>query len=82
MTAARQEGRRLAFVFPGQGSQRVGMGAELLQREPELLTPHLDAAEAASGLPIRRLCAEGPPAELTRTEAAQPALLAVALALA
>jgi [acyl-carrier-protein] S-malonyltransferase len=71
----------LAFLFPGQGSQRVGMGAELLASEPELFEQYLAQANAASGLPIRRYCLEGPQEALTDTSVAQPALFAVSLAL-
>ena len=70
----------LAFLYPGQGSQQAGMGADLLRTEP-YLEHYFAQAQAASGLPIRRLCLEGPMIELTRTEAAQPALFAVSLAL-
>jgi len=71
----------VAFLFPGQGSQKVGMGAGLLESEGELLAGYLAQAEAASGQPIRRLCLEGPIEALTRTEVAQPALFCVALAM-
>lgn len=57
------------------------MGADLLESEPELLEHYLAQAEAASGLPIRRYCLEGPIEALTRTDVAQPALFAISLAL-
>jgi [acyl-carrier-protein] S-malonyltransferase len=73
---------KLTFLLPGQGSQKVGMGADVLAERPEALEGYLEQAEAASGLPIRRLCLEGPIDELTATEVAQPALFCVALAMA
>jgi len=73
--------RKLAFVFPGQGSQQVGMGLKLREARPDLFDRYLAEAERASALPIGRLCLAGPQEELTRTEVAQPALFAVSLAL-
>lgn len=71
---------KIAFLFPGQGSQRVGMGSELLEAEPGLFGRYMDQAAEASGLPIRKLSLEGPMEELTRTDVAQPALFALSLA--
>ena len=71
---------KTAFVFPGQGSQKVGMGSDLLEAAPDVFEHYLSMADEASGLEIRRLCLEGPIEELTSTDAAQPALFATSLA--
>lgn len=73
---------KLAFVFPGQGSQKVGMGSDLLQANSELYDRYLNKADEISGLPIREYSLEGPADSLTRTDAAQPALFALSLAVA
>jgi [acyl-carrier-protein] S-malonyltransferase len=72
---------KTAFLFPGQGSQRVGMGADLLQARPDLFDRYFEQADASAGLPIRALALEGPIEELTRTDVAQPALFALSLAI-
>jgi [acyl-carrier-protein] S-malonyltransferase len=71
---------KTAFLFPGQGSQRVGMGADLLEARPDLFDRYVDQAAEAAGLDVRKLCLEGPMEELTSTDAAQPALFATSLA--
>ena len=73
---------KVAFLFPGQGSQKVGMGADLLEARPDVYERYLSQADEASGLPIRKLCLEGPIEELTATDAAQPALFATSLSVA
>jgi len=77
-----QRAGKLAFVFPGQGSQKVGMGSDMLAALPEVFNRYLAQADESSGLDIRRLCLEGPIEDLTATEAAQPALFATSLAVA
>ena len=73
---------KTAFVFPGQGSQRVGMGAELCEARPDLFDRYLDLAGEAAGIDVRALALAGPIEQLTRTDVAQPALFALSLALA
>jgi [acyl-carrier-protein] S-malonyltransferase len=68
-----------AFVFPGQGSQSVGMGRALTSASPAAASVFA-AADAALGEPISRLAFDGPAQDLDRTENAQPALLATSLA--
>lgn len=68
-----------AWVFPGQGSQVVGMGLALAQKYPEIAALY-DQADQILGYPLSRLCFEGPEAELTRTDNAQPALLLTSIA--
>ncbi len=70
---------QIAFVFPGQGSQSVGMGRALAESSPEAAAVFA-AADAALGEPITRLAWEGPEEDLNRTENAQPALLAASIA--
>ncbi len=70
---------REAWVFPGQGSQQVGMGRDLY--EAYLAARDLlDEGDAVLGYPLTRLCFEGPEESLHQTVHAQPAIMAVSLA--
>jgi len=68
----------LGVLFPGQGSQFVGMGADLFEARPGLLG---DRSDQILGWSLREMCLEGPEQDLTRTEHAQPALFALSYAL-
>lgn len=68
-----------AFIFPGQGSQAVGMGAALAAASP-VARELFEEVDEALGQALFRLMTEGPEADLTLTENAQPAIMANALA--
>ena len=69
----------MALVFPGQGSQAVGMG-KALASDFAAARAVFDEIDAALGQTLSRLMFEGPESELTLTANAQPALMAVSLA--
>ena len=71
----------IAFVFPGQGSQQVGMGGSLASNFPECHET-FEQADAALGMSLSTLCFEGPADQLMLTEYTQPALVAVSVAAA
>ncbi len=70
---------KTAYVFPGQGAQRVGMGLDLYQEYP-LARNAFDEADATLGFPLSHLCFEGPEEELKRTDNVQPAILVTSIA--
>jgi [acyl-carrier-protein] S-malonyltransferase len=70
---------KIAFCFPGQGSQDVGMGQAIAAEFPEARAVFEDASDAV-GFDVAKLCFEGPLEELTRTDKQQPALVATSIA--
>jgi [acyl-carrier-protein] S-malonyltransferase len=63
----------IAVLFPGQGSQSIGMGREFLEADPQC-AQLMEAAEASCGLPLKRIIMDGPMEELTRAVCLQPAI--------
>jgi [acyl-carrier-protein] S-malonyltransferase len=73
-------GRKVAFMFPGQGSFDPGMGREIAEAEPAAMAVY-ERGSAASGLDLKRLCFNGTQEELMETEVQQPALVTTSLAI-
>ncbi len=74
-----KQAAKFAFVFPGQGSQQVGMGYALCQSSPEARAV-FEEADAALGMSLSQLCFEGPESELRQTINAQPAIMTTSIA--
>jgi [acyl-carrier-protein] S-malonyltransferase len=72
------QNKTIAVLFPGQGSQFIGMGKEFLESGSEAVEL-MDLAESISEAPLRKLCLEGPMEELTKAVNLQPALTAINL---
>ena len=70
---------KTAFVFPGQGSQKVGMLQDLYNEFP-IVKERFDQADQALGYSISKLCFEGPDTELLKTANTQPAILTASVA--
>lgn len=71
--------KKIAFLFPGQGSQKVGMGQDLYQ-DLDTAKTIFETADTITGLPVSQLCFEGPMEALTETINLQPAVTTVNLA--
>ncbi|NUN68310.1 MAG: ACP S-malonyltransferase [Bacteroidetes bacterium] len=70
----------VAYIFPGQGSQYVGMGKDLYDAYPSVKKLY-DEADAILGVPLSRICFEGPEEELKQTKNTQPAIFLHSVAL-
>jgi len=71
---------KIAYLFPGQGAQHVGMGKDVYEKFEDVRAL-FGRAESATGLAIGKLCFEGPLEELSRTDLAQPAIFTVSAAM-
>jgi [acyl-carrier-protein] S-malonyltransferase len=71
---------KIAYLFPGQGSQYVGMAKEFIENFPESKEV-FDIASAALGFDLAQLCMHGPSETLNKTENTQPAILATSIAI-
>lgn len=72
--------KQIAFIFPGQGAQYVGMGKDFYDQEP-LAREVFQEADDTLGIHLTRLCHEGPESALMQTEITQPAILATSVAM-
>src|SRR5271156_1874110 len=79
MTTASPPNSLLAFLFPGQGSQAVGMGKDLAEKYP-IARQTFEEADEALGYKLSQLCFEGPEDQLRLTEVTQPAILTASVA--
>lgn len=70
--------KKTAILFPGQGSQYIGMGQALIEADQDAAAL-LEMAEEVSGFPLKKLCLEGPMEDLTRVLHLQPTMTAINL---
>jgi [acyl-carrier-protein] S-malonyltransferase len=72
--------RKVAFMFPGQGSYEAGMGRDIAEAVPEAMAVY-EAGSEASGIDLKQICFHGPVEDLLDTKLQQPALVATSLAI-
>ncbi len=70
----------IAFVFPGQGSQKLGMGKDLVERYPDVGERYFAEADRILGMELTKLCFEGPEDALRSTDNTQPAIFTMSMA--
>src|SRR5271169_4765654 len=70
---------KIAFIFPGQGSQAVGMGKDLAEKYP-IARETFEEADEVLGYKLSQVCFEGPEEQLRLTEITQPAILTASIA--
>src|SRR6204780_1504869 len=80
MTETKITATKIAFIFPGQGSQAVGMGKALAENYP-VARQTFEEADEALGYKLSQLCFAGPEEQLRLTEITQPAILTASIAL-
>ena len=73
--------RRVCDAFPGQGSQKVGMGRDFAERYPELVDRYFNPADEILGYGLTDLCFNGPEEALRQTDNTQPAIFLVSMAI-
>src|SRR5437868_1444083 len=78
-TISGQPAQKIGFIFPGQGSQVVGMGKDLAEKYP-VARQTFEEADDALGYKLSQICFEGPEDQLRLTEITQPAILAASVA--
>lgn len=72
---------KIAFLYPGEGAQKVGMGSELLESSPDVFARFLTRSDSEAGVPVTQYMLEGPYEVLSQAQIAQPAVFACSLAL-
>src|ERR1700733_13625671 len=81
MTETKITATKIAFIFPGQGSQAVGMGKDLAEKYP-IARQTFEEADEDLGYKLSQVCFEGPEDQLRLTEITQPAILTASVAAA